>query len=222
MAKETVAEVVIRVLRKIQEDAITAADVVTALNICNVDIASRILITDLAAVSEVTFIADQNTIALPDDYHRNLSHGYNKTTSSSVMVRDSRRLIDKNINILDMTGNVLIIAPDNRNLYYQKVPPSNQEGYIYYHRLPDDLTISGNFPDYIQHNFVHSLYFHYASYYLYDNYLEDGKEGEKVNTLYHEDKYEEGIDNLIKFIGPDPDTVTDHKDNIGFSFDGLY
>lgn len=204
MARLTVTEVTTRVLRKMQDDAFDATDVLTALDQCNVEIATILDIKELVTVSEVTFTNSQNNITLPSDFCKNLFLGYNKTTNRHLDVYDSRRILTRRLTHLDRAGNVEAICKDGENIFYQKVPAADQTGDVHYHALPDDLASDGEFPSYVPGNFIHRLYYNYAVAQLFD-LVEDGIDGEKVNTLYHEDKFNKYLREFELFIGPDPD-----------------
>jgi hypothetical protein len=214
MAKITVDQLISRVLSKVNgdvaKDDFDNDDILMAVNGCLAHIATVIDIKQLATVSEVILSADENTVSLPSDFCKNLVYAYNKTTNRPVKVYDSRRLIDRKINKIT-GGNVVCIAPDgDENIYYQYIPPSNQTLDIYYHKMPDDLSIGGDFPSWIPNNFIYKLFFNYVVNELYD-YVESGIEGQniegsKTNTVWHQERFNEVLAQFSKFIGPDPDT----------------
>ena len=187
------------------------------INQCNVDIASDIDIKELATVDTVTFTAGSNTVALPSDFHKNLDFGKNTSTNRNLIVIDSRRLIDRNIEKTTRTGNVMVACNDFPNIYYQYSPSSDQTGSMYYHKLPTDLTLTSEFPAYIPTGQVFRIFNNYILAQMYD-VIEDGVEGEKVNTLHHMDQYTKALADFKLFIGPDPD-LPDNMDKQNLFFD---
>jgi hypothetical protein len=64
---------------------------------------------------------------------------------------------------------------------------------------------------------VYKLFFNYACAQAFD-FIEDGVEGEKVNTTYHSNIAAVALNELNGFIGPDPDNVTCTSVNTNFNF----
>ena len=219
MARLNINDIVTKVIRKVRDGQHTT--LVTKKNQCNVDIATEISVKELAVVSEVTFTANENLVALPSDFlnkRGSLSKAYNHTINEHIKVYDSRRLLDHRTSIMGQGGNVLAIASDFPNVYYQYSPPSNQVVDLYYFAVPDDVISGSEFPNYIPNNYIYKLFFHYVCGYLFD-YIEDGVRGEKVNTLFHNDKYDIELKKFKNFIGPDPDDpFIPRSYNPGFDF----
>lgn len=202
----TVAKMVDRILNKIDDDSYDNDDVLDSLNRCAIHIASVITIKELATVGTVTAGAGDNTVSLPSDFQKNLVHAYNKTTGERIEVRKSRRLVDRYSDNPNTSGNVVVVCNDYPNLYFKNSPSSDQEIDLYYHRKPDEITFEDNiFPPYIPESHVFKLFYNYALNELYDE-IEDGIDGEKVNTKWHESKFEKFLLELdVLIIGPDPD-----------------
>lgn len=204
ITKLTVDDIIERVLKKVDNDDFTEEDALAALNQCNVHIATEIYIKELFTVSEVTIAANTNSVALPDDFLREFKFAYNKTISEQIKVYDSRRLLDRKLRGSRTSGNVRYACNDYPNIFVKYTPASDNILDIYYCAIPDDLEEGGEFPGYIPNNYIYNLYFNYACARLWD-FVEEGMEGEKVNTLYHDDQADEHLKKLILFIGPDPD-----------------
>lgn len=228
MARYDVNKMVEKIIDKIQDgddsDLVSEDNVIDALNQCNVDIATEIDVKELATVAQVTLTAGLNSVALPLDFlpkRDNLTHCYNHTTNNHVKVYASRRLLDRKIATMGQAGNIVAVASDFPNVYYQKSPSTNQTVDLYYHAIPDDLEAGGIFPSYIPSNYVYTLFLHYVCAQFYD-FIEDGIEGEKVNTLYHSDMYDKTIKKFRAFIGPDPDEpfIPNHP-NPNFDFENF-
>jgi len=214
----TVVGLIQRIGLKINRIDMDRDFILAVLNQCNADIASRIDFKELATVDTITFTAGENTISLPSDFHKNLDFGRNTTTNRSITVLDSRRIIDRQMDRIDRTGNVILVALDYPNIYFQYSPSANQAGTIYYHRLPTDLTLDGIFPAYIPAGLTFRIFYNYTIGEMYD-VIEDGVEGEKVNTMYHRDQYDKAAAELALFIGPDPDLPRRlDKNNTFFDF----
>lgn len=220
MARLTVAKIIEKVSIKMQDDSpgLDEDSILDALDQCNLDIATELDIKELATVSEINLPADLNSTDMPVDFCKNLVLAYNKTTSDPIKVYDSRRLMHRASPDAPTGGNVMAICADGTQLYYRQTPPTDQIAELYYHRNPDDLIKKGDFPLYIPGNYIQKLYFHYAVGQLYD-LKEDGRQGEKVNTLYHNDKYSENLAKFKLFMGGDPDKpfMPDNDPNFDFN-----
>jgi len=218
MARLTVSDIVTRVQMKVTDSRIDGPFILSIVNQCNVDIASVIDVKELATTDDVTFLSGQNEISLPSNFHKKLIFAKNTTTNYNLTVKDDRRLVDRQMEKIDRTGNVIIICNDFPNIYYQYDPPSDQDGKIYYHKLPTDLELADGFPAYIPSGLVFRLYYNYVLSQVYD-IGEDGLEGEKINTLYHDSQYNKALGDLKLFIGPDPDLPDNlNKNNHFFDF----
>jgi hypothetical protein len=222
MAKMTVDNVIDRVLQKIQDDGIDSDFILEAFNQCNVHLATVVDIKELATVSEVIFLAGVNEIPLPDDFHKNFTMGYNDSVDCKLAVFESRRVLDYRTRGLSNSGNVIAVCNDSPNIYYKCSPSVDQNGRIYYHRLPIDLAEGGSFPPYIPNGSVYRLFFHYTVSQCYD-FIEDGIDGgpedKKTNTIYHDSKFKEALKEFISFVGPDPNNAYDSRSNQKFDFD---
>ncbi len=207
MAPPTVETVIKRVLKKIPRTNIVSDDVLEIINECLVDIASIIDIPQLATTEEATMVAGENLVTMDSSFHKKLSFAWNKTLNQKIRVYDSKRIIDNKLSTMGTSGNVIMMAPNFPDIYFQYSPASDQIATIYFHRLPDELEDNSIFPTYIPSNFIHGLFFNYSLERLYSS-IEDGFEGEKVNTLHYQDKYDDYIKKYKLFLGPDPDEVT--------------
>lgn len=218
MARMTVEQLIERVLFKVEDGNFSEDDVLLSLDQCALDIATNCDIKQLATVSELTVVGGTNTIALPSDFCKELTYGYNKTSNHPVKVYDSRVLLDKAISTIGTKGNIRHIADDNPDLYCQYTPTNDQVLDIYYHKNPDDLALDGQFPMWVPSNYIYKLFYHYSVAQLFD-IIEDGIEGEKVNTLYHEDRYQEELKKFKLYNGDHPDApfVPHHNQNFDFT-----
>jgi hypothetical protein len=222
MAIVTVDELSSKVLQKVQDDDIDSDFVLQSFNQCLVHIATVINVNSLATVTEVTFTAGGSIVPLPSDFHKNFVFGFNKTTNTDVIVVESRRILDRNIfGKKTYSGNVITACTDYPNIYYQYSPSSDQLIDVYYHKLPTELVDGGNFPSYIPWSHLHKLFFNFAASAAYD-IIEDGIDGgpdsKKTNTMYHDIKFKEALEEIKLFFGPDADIAYGQRGNPRFDF----
>lgn len=213
MATQTVDTLVTRVLGIAQEPSYSAADVIELLYEGLVYSASRIYFPDLEQVGTVSTSTSTNIVALPSDYLKGLHRcTYGNT---QIKVYDNQRMLDRVLSAFNASGNVVGVAPRGRYLYYQNIPATSVDLVLHYIKMPDILEAGGNCPDYLPSGLAAPLLKHYALWKIFEA-IEDGVEGEKVNTKYHEDEYEKALANLFLHFGPEPREQRGFGDELGF------
>ena len=208
----TVEQLIELVARKIDDDGYGDNIIVDFLNDGLLDIATKVLLPVLEEDAIITTILEENLVVLPSDFHRNV-FAASPVISSKIPIRvlNSAGQMKRKYNRLDNTGDVAHIAIHKGQLIYQPIPIIVQEMIIFYYRVPDNLeddddtgliALPANF---------HKLLVEYACQQIFSE-IEDGIDGNKVNTLYHERRYEKGLIDLQTFIKdgqslPDPPIV---------------
>jgi hypothetical protein len=145
--------------------------------------------------------------ALPSDFHKKIVSV--RINNLPVKVHDSVASLRKAYEgILDDSGEILGVAAQGQKLFYQQVPVDQINIYLSYYRRPEELSdASGSFPEGITgvEQFDECLTAH-ASWKIYSK-IEDGMEGQKVNTMYYKNEFYENLESLRNFCtrdaGPD-------------------
>ena len=107
---------------------------------------------------------------------------------------------------IDEEGDVEAVALEGSTLWYQKIPSSAETLLLLYFRNPSPLIGGDDEPGDIPEHVHRKLLVHGAAYMIFDQ-IEDGIEGEKVNTVhnFHQSLNEEnkhsGIVKLREWIG---------------------
>jgi hypothetical protein len=106
--------------------------------------------------------------------------------------------------LLDEEGSILGVALEGKTLYYQ--PMADDTIFLVFYTNPPLLTTDRSIPDWIPDHLHRKLLVHGTAYIIYDQ-IEDGVEGEKVNTASHfyhsfnEDSKNSGIVKMREYLG---------------------
>lgn len=207
----TVERLIELVTRKVDDESYDDL-IIDFLSDGMLDIASRILLPLLEETDTVTTVLDINVAAMPGDYHRNLfSASPVDENKPGVRVLNSKAQLNRKYDRLDNVGDVRHICMSAGTLLYQPIPTLAQEINISYYRIPvdvddaDDDTIAPLPANY------HKMLVDYACAQIYSE-IEDGMEGQKVNTRYHEGRYEKFMIELETHLAdaqslPDPPVI---------------
>lgn len=227
MTRPTVDDLIEDVADIVQDTSQTSDDdkIIRLFNDAMYKLANNIFIPDLRTVGQISTIitpVNTNVVALPTNFHKNLTTCYNVTKKTHVQVYNSRFLIDRRLRDLNKAGSVIAVSKDGSNLYYQKIPTTVEVLQISYYKKPEDVSITD--PTYLPDNIFSNLLINYACWRLYSK-IEDGIEGEKVNTIYHKSEFNEAYAEAKMFFGPEEDEpyVPLKGDTIlnNFNFDSL-
>ena len=195
----TVADSVMDV---VQDASYTYADILELFNECLLEIAGELLLPDLEVWDDIYTDAHQNHCRLPANYHRNLRYAHSISHNREVKVYGSRSQLSRKFGKLNQVGQVIGIAPQGRWLFYQRVPSNAETIQIQYWRFPKRLESRHDKPDCIPWHLAKPLLKHYACKELFSE-IEDGQDGNKTNTSYHEKRYAKALEALEAFIGPE-------------------
>lgn len=163
-------------------------------------IADTLLLPDLKdGFATVSTVLNVYTAALPVDYHKNIHLAFSggkplntHKSLSDLMVVNSELSTDAG----DLTG----VTTFSGNLIYQAVPSTVTAIEIFYYKLPTDMTEEAtSFPSGLAGNddFDWAL-IHGVCSLAFDR-IEDGVEGQKVNTDSHKNKMAERIALMKRF-----------------------
>jgi hypothetical protein len=180
----------------VQDSSYSNEAILHCLNRGQVAVAGAILLPGLAdGYGTVTTSVSEYSVALPADFHRELFHAQvdglpvKVYRNMGVMIHDLEK-------ITAQAGQLVAVCPNAGNLLYQKVPSTAREVELFYYRLPTamDDEDDNSRPDGLSmqagvalEHFGFALV-HYAAALIFDR-IEDGIEGQKVNTLSHREQY---------------------------------
>lgn len=169
-------------------------------------VASRVLLPELDTTDTITTDVDVNVIALPEDFHRNL---YRVDPAPAAMsFRPSIVLVNSpgqlkrlmGVAMFESSADVMAVTLSGKaNLMYGPRPIAPQDLMVSYYRKPTQLITDDDVPDCIPAERHHMLV-DYACYRIFAK-IEDGIEGQKVNTKYHYEELEKFFELLEEETG---------------------
>ena len=181
------------VLKTVNDTDVTSDEVDLLLNEALVEVSMLVLLPELSTWVAIPTITTDIKVPLPDDFQRNLyaastEYGSARVLSSIELFlrRYPTAEIDKNF------GYIESVCRDGENVFYYKVPETISDLVVYYYKSPTALTRDSHTPDCIPTNYQRNLLCSYASRELFDD-IEDGIDGQKVNTSRHAAKFAETI-----------------------------
>ena len=180
----------------VQDSSYDNETILAYLNRGQVAVAGALLLPGLAdGYGTVTSVVDGYGVALPADFHRELFHA--QVGGRPVKVyRNMGMMLHELEKITAQAGQLVAVCPNARRLMYQQVPVSATNVELFYYRLPAAMTDEDDTsrPDGLSmqagvavEHYDFALV-HYAAALIYDR-IEDGIEGQKVNTLSHRQQY---------------------------------
>ena len=147
-----------------------------------------------------------NTVALPVDYQRDLVFAMD-SVGRELPIYDSFIKYMETYRNLTMPGILNGLAVKGRTLYYQFGPATPELITIHYHRYPVEMTQDTDVPDGIPSEFHESVVVNYALKEIY-TIKEDGIDGNPLNTMKYEKRFQLGIDTLEAHIASDASTFS--------------
>lgn len=205
LAHPTFAEIYDAVQDKIDDTSYTQADVMKIANKGRLWIASQVLLPALQTDGTVTTVADTAYVALPTDYMRNLTQCYSTTNERWIKVWEDLRLFLRCFTKLDQTGYVIGVSIRGDYLHYQYVPDDDDYDLetlkLWYYKHPTPFTVVGDKPTELHAALAEDLVAEWCIKEIFDE-IEDGLEGQKVNTIYHTGKFNQHFSALKKLYGP--------------------
>ena len=197
------------VLRKVQDASYIYGDVLALFNRCLLELSGRFLLPDLEVMRDIQTDPNNGSMPLPSDYQKNLRYAHSITHNRKVTVFDSVILMNRHFAKIDQTGVVLAVAIKGRELYYQRAPSSAETIQINYWAYPEQMATRYTKPTCLPVHLVEPLLYNFACKQLYSE-IEDGIDGQKINTNYYANEYNQAVADLSAFIGPEkrePQTI---------------
>lgn len=140
-----------------------------------------VVIPDLKRIDIFTTVPDQAWTTMPTGFNGKLLFVGNDSTSLAIADAGVEQLMEVTP-LLDESGPVHTVALEGNTLYYQGIPDSATTYPILYVVKPTPLVKDRDeVPSYIPEHLQRGLFVHLAASLLF-NIIEDGIEGEKVNT----------------------------------------
>jgi len=156
----------------------------------------------LYAMGNVATVTGAAFVALPGDFQREVIAVFSATQQREIPVSKSHIRFLKRYPSLSTPGAVDAVSVKGGNLYYQGIPATPDTLHVHYHRMPTPMEQDDDTPDGIPEHLQRSLIVHRVAWQVFDQ-IEDGIEGQKINTLYHQRRFYEAMEDLTAVIGDD-------------------
>jgi len=168
----------------------------------------------LYSTGTVQTILDSGSCPLPANFNRELIQVVNPKFED-IPINTSFVSFLKN-NPKQEAGQVRIVARNGLNLLYRDLPSSIETLTVHYYSQPTKMVLSGDIPDCIPEGLHKSLLVGYVCANIF-NQIEDGIEGQKVNTIFWQKEFQYGLTNLEFLI--EKDSLPDYYDDINERID---
>lgn len=190
------------VLRKVQDASYNYDDVLALFNKCLLQLSGRFLLPNLEVMRDILTDPGRPSIPVPADYQKNIRYAHSISHNRKLTVYGSVILMNRWFSVLDQAGVVIGLAVKGRDLYYQRVPSSAETIRINYWAYPEPMHTRYAKPTCLPVHLIEPLLVNYACKELYSE-IEDGIDGQKVNTAYHGNEYNQALTDLNSFLGPE-------------------
>lgn len=163
----------------------------------------RVNVPDLKRVGMATTVAGQMYVSLAgisSGFGGRLSKFINNELARFNNVEDLTSRIVSEGRVLDEEGAVEYVALEGRTLWYFPTPATPESLQCILFSNPTLLEDDNDTPDAFPETCHRNIGIHGAAYLAY-LIIEDGIEGDKVNTNFHYTMFEKGIQQLVEWIG---------------------
>lgn len=202
-----------RAVRLIRDPDVTRDLILEVLNEGLVEVTGKLRIPYLGMTAEVDTVPGESETALPEEYQFGLYDCQDIAKDMPVTVLNSKKQLLANYGRLTYTGDVKHVCAVGDTLVYNPIPTEATTLQLSFYRLPDQITERTE-PVCLKGQF-HLVLVHYAANYFYVP-IEDGVDGETVNTDKYENAYNKMIEEMKLFykegqsFPPPPVTVGEY------------
>lgn len=186
----------------IQDDYFTDEIIDAYINDVYLSIVAQCLIPELKGIDTVTTVLSQAYTSLTGvvgGFSGVLSRVYNSQQRQLVILPTLETLISLNGN-LDDSGDVEAVALEGSILWYYPTPTTPAVLTLVYYKNPEPLTSDNDEPTAIP-DFLHRQILVNGASALCFNLVEDGIDGDKINTTSREMSKNDGLRKLREWLG---------------------
>jgi len=149
---------------------------------------------ELFSISTVTTDTSLASVSMPATYHRNLQFVSN-SSGQEIEIYNSMIEFAEDYPLMDGSGSVKSVVVQGNTLYYQDIPTVAETLTLHFYRLPVDMSASDGTPDGIPLHLQVPLLVNYAGWQIFQ-LIEDGMEGQGVNTIRYKTFFNEALRTL--------------------------
>lgn len=219
----TFAELVADVQNIIQDSSYSETTIKSLLNRALLVVASGIILPgkyqlspplpDLYSVGTIDTTVGSAICDLPSDFNRDLVQVLNSGYDVIPIVPSFRKFL---MSYPEQTaGSVFIVARNGSTLLYRDIPSAAETLTVHYYKTPDTMTLTTDEPEGVPVILHRPLLVGYTCAQIF-NEIEDGIEGQKINTASWNTQFQQGLVDLGIIIGHDaePDYMDDVSERI--------
>ena len=164
---------------------------------------------DLYAIETLTTDTTDPFIDLPDDYQRNVFY---VSDSADFRIHPVNGGDYYSFNLflntaikkdLSLVGMVTTACVKGNKLYYQGIPSAPSDITVQYYRKPAVMTTDSSVPEGLPSHLAKTLLKHWVCKEIFGEGIEDGEDSNGRGYAYHEKKFYEAMETLVRFIGED-------------------
>lgn len=194
----TIAEVMTEVEILIQDTSAELNDpMINYINEALAAISDDCVIPELKVLGSVLTVPGQAWVAMPEGFSGKLLFVTNEQGRIPVNQDGLEGLLGR-CPTLDDSGEVEEVALEGTTLWYQPIPEEAASLTIVYQKWPDVVAEDDDVPTFIPPYLQRRLLAHKVAAIIWDK-IEDGMDGEKINTLVQEGQYEKARVDFGKF-----------------------
>lgn len=193
----TFRDIAVKVIQAVHDASLTGdSALIRYFDRCVKELAGRIDFSALVGENKVTIKANGTSIAMPTDYLRNLQYAYDTDTEAALTILSPREMWTEYPR-MDATGvYAQYCCVRDGDLYVQPAPEDDEDITLRYFKSPDEVDrLDDTVPSWIPARVQQDVFFHFACRECFTQ-IEDGIDGGKPNTQYHEAMYRSAFRNI--------------------------
>lgn len=197
-----------RVSEIIQDNSFDDTYIDAALNRALIEVTGKMTLPTLVVSATVTISANGTITAMPTDFYHDLIWGWNVSTSSSLTIEMNRNRLQERFSDGFTGSEITHIAQDNFQLYNWPMVAEDTDVALRYYSEPAAVSSADATISCLPELYQDVLVYHVVA--MVYEMIEDGVEGQKVNTQFYTQKYNmrlEELKNFYRFAVKQPTTV---------------
>ena len=191
----TFRDIAVKVIQAVHDASLTGdSALIRYFDRCVKELAGRIDFSALVGENKVTIKANGTSIAMPTDYLRNLQYAYDTDTEAALTILSPREMWTEYPR-MDATGvYAQYCCVRDGDLYVQPAPEDDEDITLRYFKSPDEVDDLDD-TAVVDTRQGSRTCFHFACRECFTQ-IEDGIDGGKPNTQYHEAMYRSAFHNI--------------------------
>lgn len=169
------------------------------LNDAMTELASEISLPALRTSGTVTTSTTVSYVSLPTNFSHDLRRAYSTTNSCKLLVFDTLTDLIDYVYTPDQAGAVFAVTVEGGYLHYQWIPSAAETLKLWYNKVPTTMVSETDQPTELPVMHCRNILIHYVCKEVFDR-IETDLSAQKVQTAFHQAKYEKCKRDLVKYI----------------------